>query len=430
MRPLKGFYAVFGVGFCYFIISFLLNKPGFFFAGMLLWLCLLPSLFDLSIKRALVKRTVRREFLRTKLFADQTLEGKVRVRGLFYPDVFELEDSFDPPEVKSTLLLLPGWYDKKYELRLKRGKFKVGLRARLRDRFGLFEDLVQIQEPQDLTVHPSYEDVRKLEIRGKSRQLGKLYGPHRTRQSGLGGDFRAIRDYFPTDEFRKISWKHLARYGKLMSREYEAEKNLTLLFCLDSSWTMSGGMEPVTKLEYSIRACMLLARVAEERGDSYGMVVFSEKVSKFLKPGRGRTQFYRLLDLLSEVRAGGKKSYTELANFVCRSSRRSMLLLLLTDLEEADMEELRDAVRKLRGRGHQLILVCPFTPRFEVQPQPSEVLSSVQASLLEEMENAYRRTETELGKMGVDCVKVGPQDFIPRVMEAVLEKKRLGAGIV
>jgi len=170
--------------------------------------------------------------------------------------------------------------------------------------------------------------------------------------------------------------------------------------------------------------------VAEERGDSYGVVVFSERVNKFLKPGRGRTQFYRLLDLLSEVRAEGRKSYSELANFVCRSTRRSMLVLLLTDLEEADLEELKDAIRKLRGRGHQLVLVCPFTPRFEVQPQPDEILSSVQSSLLEEMENAYRRTETELGKMGVDCVKVGPQDFIPKVMETVLEKKRLGVGIV
>jgi len=287
---------------------------------------------------------------------------------------------------------------------------------------------IRVQRPQELTVHPSYEDVRKLELRGRSRQLGKLYGPHRTRQAGLGGDFRAIRDYLPTDEFRKISWRHLARYSRLMAREYEAEKNLTLLFCLDSGWTMSGGREPVTKLEYSVRACMLLARVAEERGDSYGLAVFSDRVKSFLKPGRGRTQFYRLLDLLSEVRPEGEKSYTGLANFVCRSGRKAMLLLLLTDLE-GDFAELKEAVKKLRGRGHQLLLVCPFTPRFEVEPQPTEVLSTVQSALLEGMENLYRKTEAELGKMGVDCVKVGPQDFLPKVMEAVLEKKRLGVGV-
>jgi uncharacterized protein (DUF58 family) len=428
MKLSRGFYAIFGVGFSYFIISFILNKPGFFFAGLLLWLGFLPPLFDLSVKRVLAKRAIRREFARTKLFADKPLEGRVRVRGLFYPDVFEMEDLFNPPEVKSNLLLLPGWYEKGYQVQVKRGKFKVGLGVRLRDRFGLFEDLVEVQRPQELTVHPSYEDVRKLELRGRSRQLGKLYGPHRTRQAGLGGDFRAIRDYLPTDEFRKISWRHLARYSKLMAREYEAEKNLTLLFCLDSGWTMSGGREPVTKLEYSVRACMLLARVAEERGDSYGLAVFSDRVKSFLKPGRGRTQFYRLLDLLSEVRPEGEKSYTGLANFVCRSGRKAMLLLLLTDLE-GDFAELKEAVKKLRGRGHQLLLVCPFTPRFEVEPQPTEVLSTVQSALLEGMENLYRKTEAELGKMGVDCVKVGPQDFLPKVMEAVLEKKRLGVGV-
>jgi uncharacterized protein (DUF58 family) len=429
MRPLRGFYTVFGLGlFCSFF-SFILNKPGFFFVGMILWLGFLPSLFDLSVKRALAKRTIRREFSRTKLFVDQALEERIKIKGLFYPDVFEVEDIFDPPEMKSTFLLLPGWYQKEYRVQARRGKFKVSLGLRLRDRFGFFEDFVKIQPPQDLVIHPSYEDVRKLELRGKSRQLGKLYGPHRTRQTGLGGDFRGIRDYFPTDEFRKISWRHLARYSKLMTKEYESEKNLTMLLCLDSSWTMSGGTEPLTKLEYSVRACMLLAKLAEERGDLYGFVSFSDKVNKFLKPGRGRGQFYRLLDVLSEVRAEGGKSYKELAGFVCRFSRRSMLVLLLTDLEGADFDELKDAVRKMRGRGHQLVLVCPFTPRFEVRPQPTETLSSIQSSLLEEIENSYRKTEAELGKMGVDCVKVGPKDFIPKVMGAILEKKRLGVGV-
>lgn len=428
MRPTRGFYTVFLVGLSYFLLSLFLNKPGFFFAGMLLWLGFLPPLFDLSLKRALVKRAVRREFEHTKLFADRPVEGRMRARGLLYPDLFEVEDHFSPPEVSSRIFLRPGRYWREYKFRAKRGRFKVGLRCRLRDRFGLFEDAVEIQPPQELTIRPSYEEVRKLELRGKSRQLGKLYGPHRTRQAGLGGDFRAIREYMPTDEFRKISWRHLARYSRLMSREYEAERNITLLFCLDSSWTMSGGREPVTKLEYAVSACMLLARVAEERGDSYGAVSFSDRVLGYLKPGKGREQFHRMLELLTGVRAEGGKSYQELANFVCRSTKRSMLVLLLTDLE-MDLENLKEAVKKLRGRGHQLLLVCPFTPLFEAGPQEPEILAPVQSALIEEMERAYRRVEVELEKLGVDCVKVGPRDFLPKVMKAVLERKRLGVAM-
>ena len=434
MRLRRNFLGVLLVGSACIVAGSLMPNVALFFAGLALWFTSVPSLLDLVVKHGILGGArVERVLERTKIFADEPLRGRVNLRSAGFPlDVVEVEDPCSPAlgEGNGGVLLPLGTRSFAYAKRLRRGRYVLGpIKFYLRDRSEYFEGERAFAGEQPITVYPTYEDVRKAGLAGKSRQLGKLYGVHQTRQKGVGSEFHGIRLYVPSDEYRRIAWKQFARYARLMSKEYEGEKNISILLCLDSSWTMGGGRDPVTKLEYAVRAALLLAKTAEERGDTCGLALFSDSVRRYLRPSKGKRQFHELLEVLTDTKAEGEKSYSALAEYVCKVSRRFMLVLLLTDLE-GDFGDLKSAIQKLKGRGHEVLVVCPFTPRFEIEPLPDPALHAVASVLLERMETDHRKFDKELEKLGVDCIKVGPADFLPTAVEKVLEKKKLGVALV
>lgn len=398
---------------------------------------MVPSLLDVLLKRqALGEVKGERNLAKNKVFAGEPLAAEVKISSGWYPpDVTELDDQH-PPALKledgNSILIQTGPAARcDYSFRCVRGRYTLGpLRLVLQDKFGYFSEDIQLAGKEKVTVYPSYGSIYKMELTGKGRHLGKLYGVHQTRQIGIGSEFHAIRKYTSTDEYRKISWKHFARHGKLMSKEYEGEKNVTVLVCIDSGEMMGIGKPPVTKLEYSIQAAMMLCKMADERGDSFGVAIFSNKVKDYLRPGRGKLQFGRLLEMLTDAESRGATSYTSLADYICGTLRRTSLIFLLSDLE-GPIDDITWAIRKLRARGHIVLAICPFTPHFEVSPQADPALSVVSSALLEKLKREHMtRVKLELRKLGVDCIDVGPKDFLPIVAEKFLEKKKLGAALL
>jgi len=413
------------------------DNPIFFFTGMALWSTFVPSLLDILLKRQILAAAKGgRELEKTSFFAGEPLEARVSVESKSYPlDVIELSDPHSEmlkPADGGRIFFTPHGRDLvAYTLRCaRRGRCTLGpLELIAFDRFNHFSDEVRLAGEEKITVYPPYEDVRKLELSGKTRELGKLFGVHRTRQVGIGAEFYGIRGYLPTDEYRRIAWKHFARHVKLMSKEFEGEKNITVMLCLDASDGMRIGAEPATKLEYAIRASVVMAKVAGERGDSFGFAAFSDSIKKYLPPGRGRKHFYQLLEALVDVEAGGVAWFEEFADYLNSVLRRVTLLILLTDLE-GDFDDLKRSIQKLQARGHKVLIICPFTPRFEIGPIGDPVLDVVASALLEKFEVEHKHVREELGKLGVECVEVGPREFLPVALHKFLEKKKLGVALI
>ena len=111
-----------------------------------------------------------------------------------------------------------------------RGLFEIGpTKVILRDRMGFYATEGEIKTKTEILVYPSYEDIKKLELIGRKRQLGVLFGFHRTKLKGMGSDFWGIRKYQTGDPFKFIDWKAFSRSGKMMVREYESEENIRSL---------------------------------------------------------------------------------------------------------------------------------------------------------------------------------------------------------
>jgi len=167
---------------------------------------------------------LKRELGKEKAFAGDYLYIEVKVKNKSinpipvieiydaYPEVFELSlgENFLTTQLgpKQTISF-------SYVVRIPiRGKFLLGpTKIIMHDRQGFFSDEAVLAELTELLVYPSYEDIKKLQMLGSKRQLGKMFGSHRTKIKGMGTDFFGIREYQPGDPLKYVHWPSVGKSG-------------------------------------------------------------------------------------------------------------------------------------------------------------------------------------------------------------------------
>ena len=244
---------------------------------------------------------VHRELEKEKIFKDDFVHVKVVIEntGKSSFDFLEIRDYYNPELFRlvlgenfiSTRIGSKKQIKFSYILEPKvRGEYPLGpLSLIVKDRLG-FNSVERIvpDSVSDILVYPPYEDIKRIEILGSKRSLSQNYGLQRSKQKGLGSEFYGMRKYVFGDQFRLIDWKASARTQKLIVKEFESERDVSVMVIVDSSNSMAGGAIENTKFEFAIRACMLLTKVALSRKDNVGVFMFSDKKNfKFLKPGSG-----------------------------------------------------------------------------------------------------------------------------------------------
>lgn len=170
----------------------------------------------------------------------------------------------------------------------------------------------------------------------KSKVKSMLAGEHPSRYMGLGIEYGNVREYMFGDDYRRIDWNITARTPPkpsgekpLFIRECREEKNLDVLLILDQS----GSMEYREKVPTAIRIALVLADLAQKRGDYVGLVCFRDKAELFLPPSRSASQAYRILRTLClSYRTGGTSNLRTVAVEVTRAMRRRAVVNLITDV--------------------------------------------------------------------------------------------------
>ncbi|MHA1832278.1 MAG: DUF58 domain-containing protein [Candidatus Helarchaeota archaeon] len=385
-----------------------------------------------------------REIDKTKSFVDDYIMVKLTVKnnGNKSIDFLEVEDKIPPLAFKIVLgenkisTRLDGKSEIKFSyvlyLRM-RGEFKIGpTRIRIKDRLGYLVEEQEIPEYTPLLVYPTFEDVRRMEAFASRRRQGLIFGAHRTKQKGMGTEFFGLREYIEGDEFRRIDWKATARSRKPMIREFETEKNIRVIIFLDASKTMTSGSVYNNKLEYSIRAALLLSKLALERHDQVGLVVYSDKVKFFIEPRGGPNQFWRILEVLARVKAEGSKKIYNAADFTIKRVKKDSFIFILSDMEDISRYFV-SAVLLLKSYKHEVIVISPFGPWFEVNVFAD--LDPIDMALLEAIsEEAWGKRvkiQEKIKRLETDVLNVSPQDYFPLIITEYLKcKKRGGSGIV
>ncbi len=287
---------------------------------------------------------------------------------LVLPEGLELTGGVNP-----TSLRLGRDDERMLELRIRCarwGTFSLGdVRVRARDRLGLLVWERRFDRSAPVRVYPQPETLRRL-VTPVSTQ--PTTGNDVARQRGDGLEFADLREYAPGDRVRSINWRASARRSELVVNQRHPERNADVILFLDSF--AEARVAGRSTLDLAVRAAAALASQYLERRDRVGLVSFGG-ILRWLEPGMGATQRYRLVDSLLESEVVFNYAWKDVSVIPARTLPAQALVIAVTPLLDPRSVS---ALLDLRARGYDLAVV-------EIDPERFVEAGTSEADLL-----AYR----------------------------------------
>jgi uncharacterized protein (DUF58 family) len=178
------------------------------------------------------------------------------------------------------------------------------------------------------------EKVRRIEIRMRGLVDSSFTGMYRAAFRGRGLDFDSVREYLPGDEVRTIDWNVTARSGRPFVKQFREERELAMMLLVDVSASGDFGSTDTKKRELAAELACVLALSAIRNNDRVGLILFSDRIERFVPPDNGRTHVLRIVrEILGCKPAGYGTDIAGALGFAARVMHRRSLAFLISDLE-------------------------------------------------------------------------------------------------
>ena len=249
-----------------------------------------------------------------------------------------------------------GFAELGYRLRpLERGDQNFGLVQVLVDSpLKLWQRSRQLGASQIVKVYPNFAEVAKYTLFATDNRLSQL-GIKKHRRRGEGLSFHQLRDYRAGDALRQIDWKATARLKRLISREYQDERDQQVVFLIDCGRRMLAKDDALSHFDHALNAVLLLSYVALRQGDAVGFFAFAGP-QRFLPPRKGALTINTVLNNVYDLQPTTHASdYAQAASELIKRLKKRSLVVLVTNLRDEDAEDLRPAITLLRQR-HLVVL--------------------------------------------------------------------------
>lgn len=212
--------------------------------------------------------------------------------------------------------------------------------------------------PSPVRIYPDIRAVSRYELLARRNRLEEL-GLKMHRLRGRGSDFERLRDYRRGDELRQIDWKATARQQRLISREFNVERNQNILLLLDCGRSMRNESDGLSYLDRGLNAAIMLSCIALGQGDNVGFMAFSSRVERAIKPLRGKASIDAVIQQSFDLEARSEASDYLLAfeQVARRYRKRSLVILVTHAIDEPHLESIARPLRSLRS-SH--LFLCVF----------------------------------------------------------------------
>jgi len=299
------------------------------------------QLAGLGIEMAAVTRMSkdREAKLELRIRNDRQKGRKVRI-GLALP--VEIESPKEDVEVE--LPLQSVWSHFSLSCRPnRRGRYRIDAAyLETASLLGFWSVRTKVPLNAEIRVYPNlFNERRKLAALFLHRGV---YGTHAQRQVGKGHEFEKLREYVPGDGFEDVSWKATARRGRPITKVFQIERTQEVYVVIDSS-RLSARLTPGAKghpaapgLESSITAALTLGLAAEQQGDLFGLITFSDKVGSFIRAKNGKAHYHACRDAIYGLQPQiVSPDFDEVCTFIRLRLRRRTLLVFLTSLDNPEL---------------------------------------------------------------------------------------------
>jgi len=223
--------------------------------------------------------------------------------------------------------------------------------------------------------------LQRLDLIARLVVEGFLTGLHKSPYHGFSVEFTDYRQYMPGDSVRNVDWKVFAKSDRYYIKQFEEETNLRCHILLDTSTSMlfrgdpasygkhvkAGEPAGLTKLRYGTNLAAALAYLMIQQQDAVGLLLFSDRIHRMVPARSARTHLRILLrELELEARRAATREPREaeprqtrigrcLSQLAERIPRRG-LIILITDLWDAEQVEVLAALKHFRYRQHEVVV--------------------------------------------------------------------------
>jgi len=267
--------------------------------------------------------------------------------------------------------------DVRYEITpTQRGKVVFAPAAiRVRSRLGLADLQLRVGEAQSVHVYPNFAALARYAWLAGDRRLAEI-GIKTYAARGAGTDFKQLGEYVPGMPTRHIDWNASLRHRRPVVREFQDDRDQSVVFLLDCGRRMRADERSGTTgshFDQALNAAMLLAYVALKDGDAVGALTFGHDASqqRHFAPAKGMAALNTLVARLHDIEPSPTHSdYLAAARDLMLRVRRRSLIVVLTNFRDEDCEELEDALKLMRTRHLVLLASLREGVVAEIAAQP------------------------------------------------------------
>ena len=177
--------------------------------------------------------------------------------------------------------------------------------------------------------------VRRIEIKARGLSQQMFSGEYHSAFKGKGMAFSEVREYQYGDDVRNIDWNVTARYAHPYVKIFEEERELTVMLLVDVSGSGYFGTHRQFKEDLAAEMAATLAFSAITNNDKVGVILFSDRIEKFIPPKKGRTHILRIIRELITFRPEGRGTdLGEALKYFSNVMKRRCTMFLLSDFLE------------------------------------------------------------------------------------------------
>lgn len=182
--------------------------------------------------------------------------------------------------------------------------------------------------------------VKRIEIR-TTRMVNEVFsGEYHSIFKGLGMEFSEVREYQPGDDIRNIDWNVTARYGHPYLKVYREERELTVMLVVDLSASQRFGTGQRFKTEAAAEITALLSLAAIKNNDKVGLLAYTDKIEKYIRPKKGKNHVLRLIREIIYFKPEGIGTNTAAAlEYFLGVTKKKCVVFLISDFLDANYEK-------------------------------------------------------------------------------------------
>lgn len=180
-----------------------------------------------------------------------------------------------------------------------------------------------------------FKKIKRIEITTSRLVTDVFAGQYHSVFKGLGIEFDEVREYQFGDDIRTIDWNVSARTGRPHVKKYVEEREMTVMLMVDASASCRFATVNELKSKLAAEIAAVLAFSAIRNNDKVGLIIFTDKIEKFIPPRKGTKNVLRVIREVLHFKPQSRNTDLAVAlEYLNKVTSRKTVAFLISDFFE------------------------------------------------------------------------------------------------